>query len=249
MSPVRATPEQIADTITDLERLGVPVTATRAEAQQALRLANRGVSTDRLRAALNSRRASDGVVSRNRGVAALRTPAGRRKRKAPPPLAAILFDVRLIDAACVGHHRLFDGEREGERATDRAARHAEAARICRHCPVTPSCEQVASEIGREAIGVWAGRVRNPPSKQARTETTVAGEYRTAEDLVKKSRRCTHSDCRVRHSSSSGLCARHRQQLVVVWDRGRVHIGSRSFTLDEAVRLADAIVDAVESRPE
>ncbi|WP_213572469.1 WhiB family transcriptional regulator [Rhodococcus sp. USK13] len=153
------TPEQVAETIADLERLGVPVTASRAEAQQALRNADRGTGTDRLRAALNARRERAGLTPRNRGLAQLQNPAGRRKRKAPPVLAA-LFNPRLVGAACVGHHELFDDRHEREQETERAARHAAAVRICARCPVRTACRDVASEHTQHIEGVWAGQLQN-----------------------------------------------------------------------------------------
>ncbi|MDH6290859.1 WhiB family transcriptional regulator [Rhodococcus opacus] len=145
----------VEEVMTDLERLGVPVTATRAEAQQSLRRAGRGVSTDRLRAALNSRRSSAGVPSRNRSVATLRNPEGRRKHKAPPVLTNLVDDC-LIGAACVGLHHLFDDRHDGEQEPQRAARHQAAVRFCISCPVLTACRDVAAEHAQYIEGVWAG---------------------------------------------------------------------------------------------
>lgn len=158
------TEEQIAETIADLDRLRVPVTATRAEALAALRNAGQGVGTDRLRKAINQRKAAAGLTPRNTDTtkpkAARKTSStNSTERKRATELAlSVLIDPRLYGAACVGHHHLFDAELEGEKSTDRPARHEAAARICQRCPVFAACDEVATENLRSVAGVWAGRV-------------------------------------------------------------------------------------------
>lgn len=68
-----------------------------------------------------------------------------------------LFDPRLVGAACVGHHELFDHEADGESATDRLTRHAQAITICRRCPVSTACREVALEHLEHITGIWAGQ--------------------------------------------------------------------------------------------
>ncbi|MFI7165329.1 WhiB family transcriptional regulator [Rhodococcus erythropolis] len=159
------TDEQVAETIEDLDRLGVPVTATRAEAQQALRHAGCGTGTDRVRLAMNERKTAAGLTSRN-GDATKEKPVRRpsnanstERTRAAELALSVLIDPRLYGAACVGRHHLFDAEVDGEKAVDRPARHEAAARICRRCPVFDACDEVATENLRSVAGVWAGRAR------------------------------------------------------------------------------------------
>ncbi|MFI8661852.1 WhiB family transcriptional regulator [Rhodococcus qingshengii] len=160
------TDEQIAETIAELDRLGVPVTATLAEARAALRNADSGTSTDRLRSAVNRRKAAAGLTPRNSEVSKSRarrtterTNSTERTRATELALS-VLIDPRLFGAACVGHHDLFDAAHHGERWADGHARHEAAAQICRHCPVFAACDEVANENPRSVAGVWAGRVRS-----------------------------------------------------------------------------------------
>lgn len=80
-----------------------------------------------------------------------------------PAAFADLVDGRLLGAKCVGHHRLFDADLDNmhESTEQRSARHAQAARICATCPVQAGCAAVATEAGRHAEGVWAGRIPAP----------------------------------------------------------------------------------------
>lgn len=81
-----------------------------------------------------------------------------RKKKPPPaPELQALFDPRLVGASCVGHHELFDHEVDGESTTDRLTRHAQAITICRRCPVSTACREVALEHLDHIAGIWAGR--------------------------------------------------------------------------------------------
>lgn len=160
------TDEQIAETIAELDRLGVPVTATLSEARAALRNADSGASTDRLRSAVNRRKAAVGLTPRNSEVSKSkarrsteRTNSTERTRATELALS-VLIDPRLFGAACVGHHDLFDGELDGEKSTDRPARHDAASQICAGCPVFAACDEVANENLRSVAGVWAGRVRS-----------------------------------------------------------------------------------------
>ncbi|MCQ4120443.1 WhiB family transcriptional regulator [Rhodococcus tibetensis] len=168
------TDEQVTETIAELERLGVPVTASRAEAQRSLREADRGASTDRLRAALNARKARAGLTPRNSDASA--TPKRKavsaldervRQRKTIEVLVG-LIDPRLRGAACVGRHELFDDRHENEQESDRAARHAAAARICARCPVRTACRDVAAEHSRHIEGVWAGQLQNTTPQAGRS---------------------------------------------------------------------------------
>lgn len=147
--------DRIDATIADLDRLGVPVDCTRAQAAEALRGIGAGVGTDSLRAAINARKTRSGATPRNRGLAQLRNPEGRRKRK-PAPVLHNLVDERLIGAACVGYHHLFDDRHDGEQEPQRAARHQAAVRLCVSCPVLTACRDVAAEHAQYIEGVWAG---------------------------------------------------------------------------------------------
>jgi hypothetical protein len=86
-----------------------------------------------------------------------------RKRREPASASISdtltgLIDPRLFGAACIGHHELFDAERDHERTPEREARHAAACLICAQCPVIAACRQVAAENRDHVAGVWAGRV-------------------------------------------------------------------------------------------
>lgn len=160
------TDEQIAETVADLERLRVPITATLADARAALQNANSGVSTDRLRSAVNRRKAAAGLTPRNSDAS---KPKARRKTertnstertRATELALSVLIDPRLFGAACVGHHDLFDASHHGERWADGHARHEAASQICARCPVFAACDEVANENPRSVAGVWAGRVRS-----------------------------------------------------------------------------------------
>lgn len=155
-------PDRIAEVVADLDRLSVPAAAGRPVAQAALQAAGCGVSTAVLRAAITARKQRDGVPIPTRRIPAPKTTGGPRRVPLPPLLAA-MADARLVGAACVGRHRLFDDDLDGARedATARTARHTAAAAICASCPVLEACRTVADETGDQARGVWAGHPRNP----------------------------------------------------------------------------------------
>ncbi|MBF6536863.1 WhiB family transcriptional regulator [Nocardia farcinica] len=88
-------------------------------------------------------------------------------------LAADLADERLVGAACAGQAPLFDAEVPGEDDNDRRYRLDAAARICRSCPVLAECNAVARELGRLAVGVWAGRGRHLPAPVGRPRDGAA----------------------------------------------------------------------------
>ncbi|WP_113683473.1 WhiB family transcriptional regulator [Rhodococcus sp. AQ5-07] len=166
------TEEQIAETVADLDRLRVPVTATRAEALQALRNAKCSVGTDRLRLATNQRKAAAGLTPRNSDPAKPKQVKRTSTRSDPHPqrrtsiaLLALssLADPRLFGAACVGSHELFDAELDGEQRVDRDARHDRAIQICDRCLVYEACDRAAAENRASVAGVWAGRVRTKSS--------------------------------------------------------------------------------------
>ncbi|WP_395704545.1 WhiB family transcriptional regulator [Rhodococcus ruber] len=93
----------------------------------------------------------------------------------PPPLHT-LYDGRLIGAKCVGQHHLFDSELDNthETAEQRSTRHTTAIRICETCPVQGPCAVVATEAGKHAHGIWAGRLVNhtPPTGRHRKNSTA-----------------------------------------------------------------------------
>lgn len=153
---------RVAGVVADLDRLGIPAAAGRPVAQAALRAAGRGVSTAVLRAALTARKQRAGVPIPTRRKPAPKTAEGPR-RVPLPPLLASWVDGRLVGAACVGRHELFDDDLDGARedTSARATRHTAAAAICTTCPVLGACRVVADEAGDQARGVWAGTVRNP----------------------------------------------------------------------------------------
>lgn len=160
------TDEQIAETLADLDRLCVPVTATLADARAALRNVGGGVGTDRLRLALNRRKAAVGLTPRNSEVSKSkarrsteRTNSTERTRATELALS-VLIDPRLFGAVCVGRHEWFDAELDGETRAEKAARHERAVQVCRRCPVFVACDEVANENPRSVAGVWAGRVRS-----------------------------------------------------------------------------------------
>jgi WhiB family transcriptional regulator, redox-sensing transcriptional regulator len=87
-----------------------------------------------------------------------------RRAFAAPSLRA-LVDPRLSGAACVGKAPLFDdrldlGDHESESDEERDARHREARKICRCCPVRPPCGTAAGE--HESAGIWAGYLERGP---------------------------------------------------------------------------------------
>ncbi|NMD58968.1 UNVERIFIED_ORG: transcription factor WhiB [Nocardia globerula] len=80
------------------------------------------------------------------------------KKKLPPASELqALFDPRLVGAACVGHHDLFDEHLEDECVADRLTRHSQAVAICRRCPVIAACREVALEHLDHISGIWAGQ--------------------------------------------------------------------------------------------
>ncbi|WP_288076307.1 WhiB family transcriptional regulator [Rhodococcus sp. (in: high G+C Gram-positive bacteria)] len=151
--------DRIAEVVIELDRLGVPAAAGRSVAQAALQDADRGVGTALLRAAITARKQRAGIVSTPRRKPAPQSAQGSRRVQLPVLLAAMV-DGRLVGAACVGRHELFDDELDNARedAAARAARHAAAAQICRDCPVMTACRVVAAELGDKAHGVWAARI-------------------------------------------------------------------------------------------
>ena len=86
----------------------------------------------------------------------------RQARPYPiPPTLTALVDPRLTGAACSGRAPMFDAELEEESIENRSSRLGAAARICSGCPVQAGCAVVATEAGRHAEGVWAGRIPAP----------------------------------------------------------------------------------------
>ncbi len=67
-------------------------------------------------------------------------------------------------------------------------------------------------------------------------------------MKKRRRECRELRCTKMHISSTGFCAQHRSQFDVLRDADRIRFAGRTYTLDEAIRLADAIIDAVEVEP-
>lgn len=160
------TEEQIAETVAELDRLGVSVTATVADARAALQNAGSRMGTTRIRLANNRRKAAAGLTPRNSDATKPRPLRKEPKRevnernRATELALSVLIDPRLFGAACVGRHDLFDAAHHGERWADGHARHEAAAQICARCPVFTACDEVASENPRSVAGVWAGRVRS-----------------------------------------------------------------------------------------
>lgn len=155
-------PTWVEDIVADLDRLGLPPTAGLGTAQNALRAAGRDVAPNRLRVAVKARKQRDGIPSPVRTKPAP-TPSPEPRRAPLPALLAAMVDARLVGAACVGRHELFDAELDDvrESATQRDTRHAAAVALCDTCPVRDNCRTVADEAGRQVHGVWAGTLRNP----------------------------------------------------------------------------------------
>ncbi|MFC9838960.1 WhiB family transcriptional regulator [Rhodococcus sp. NPDC127530] len=144
------TAERIAETVGDLDRLGISVSATIAEVLAAMRIAGHRSGTTRARLAQRARQARDGVRTRI---------AKAGERAVLPrafPLVGELVDGRLLGVACVGHHALFDDHHDHEWEPSRAARHRAAAEICARCPVFGPCREVYTEHAGHVAGVWAG---------------------------------------------------------------------------------------------
>lgn len=81
----------------------------------------------------------------------------RKPRKAQPPRIPTLpanLDWQAR-GACVGEDPELFFHPEGSQGTARRVRAAEAARICRRCPVSTECYDAALRNG-EAYGVWGG---------------------------------------------------------------------------------------------
>lgn len=76
--------------------------------------------------------------------------------------ASVLAELRTLpvldDAACRGLGGLWDDHLPDEHEGDRIDRHALAVRVCRTCLARPACAQLATSLGDQAVGVWAGRV-------------------------------------------------------------------------------------------
>jgi WhiB family redox-sensing transcriptional regulator len=88
-----------------------------------------------------------------------------------PPLIGGLVDPRLTGAACRGRAPWFDDYVEGESIGARSERLAAAERICIGCPVRSACHTAAGE--HQATGVWAGRIRETPTKFDSTRKKAA----------------------------------------------------------------------------
>ncbi|WP_280510592.1 WhiB family transcriptional regulator [Nocardia farcinica] len=97
----------------------------------------------------------------------------KRQWPASPEWLSSLFDARLVGAACAGQAPLFDAEVPGEDDDDRRYRLDAAARVCQSCPVLAECNGVARELGRVAVGVWAGRARHLPAPVGRPREGAA----------------------------------------------------------------------------
>ncbi|MDV6292246.1 WhiB family transcriptional regulator [Rhodococcus aetherivorans] len=72
-----------------------------------------------------------------------------------PAQFAGLVDPRLQGARCAGRAPMFDDDLPGENPETRSARLADAARICRGCPVLSACRTAAHEQDHPT-GIWAG---------------------------------------------------------------------------------------------
>lgn len=90
-------------------------------------------------------------------------------------LAATLADDRLIGAACIGLAQMFDPRRKGEDDEGYAYRLTAAEKVCTRCRVRSACDVVAGELGRTAIGVWAGQVRNGERPRGRPRRRLRHE--------------------------------------------------------------------------
>jgi hypothetical protein len=60
--------------------------------------------------------------------------------------------------------------------------------------------------------------------------------------------CTHRGCTTPNRSMTGRCEDHREPIPVVVRDREVSIGGYIFGANAAIRLADRIIDAVESLP-
>lgn len=87
-------------------------------------------------------------------------------------LAATLSDDRLTGAECVGLAQLFDPRGQDEADKAFAYRTTAAGKVCARCSVQDSCATVATELGAEAIGVWAGQVRSTDKRRGRPRKTA-----------------------------------------------------------------------------
>ncbi|MFI9537470.1 WhiB family transcriptional regulator [Nocardia fusca] len=87
-------------------------------------------------------------------------------------LAATLADDRLIGAECVGLAQMFDPRGKDEDDDDFAYRTTAAGKVCARCPVQASCATVATELAGEAVGVWAGQIRNTDRPRGRPRKTA-----------------------------------------------------------------------------
>lgn len=87
----------------------------------------------------------------------------RRPPRIPESLAALLGTGPRLPGrpACLGRYPAFDADVDGESAEQRAERHERAIAVCWRCPVRDACATAASDLGRRALGVWAGQVRKP----------------------------------------------------------------------------------------
>ncbi|MDF3305608.1 WhiB family transcriptional regulator [Rhodococcus sp. T2V] len=163
-------PEALAETVSDLDRLSIPVDASISDAKRQLERHCLTVGRARVSLAQRARQARDGITPRKPKAQA--KPIGPHSLPRVGPLVADLVDGRLIDAACVGHHLLFEERHDHEREPARDARHREAVAICRRCNVLDACRVVADELGDQAAGVWAGEVRSDGSKPKQSKVTA-----------------------------------------------------------------------------
>ncbi|WP_298442818.1 WhiB family transcriptional regulator [Gordonia sp. (in: high G+C Gram-positive bacteria)] len=82
----------------------------------------------------------------------------------PRQLAVLLADLPdLSGAACSGRWELFDEAEPGEDLDQVRYRHAEAAQICRACPVLDDCREWSANLPgkHRPPGVLAGVIPRP----------------------------------------------------------------------------------------
>jgi hypothetical protein len=95
---------------------------------------------------------------------------GRRRGptvwRLPAAIEALLGPRLPHRPACAGRAPEFDDQLPGETPDDRDRRVRAAAAVCADCPARHACAVAATDLGREASGVWAGQLLNRPPARA-----------------------------------------------------------------------------------